>query len=81
MAERIVEKLKAAPDKAHFFAAGALHFGGPESIDAHLRKAGMKVRRLTPEDIDKLPRPRRERPRRERPQREQAPREPAGVTP
>ena len=76
MAERIVEKLKAAPDKAHFFAAGALHFGGPESIDAHLRKAGMKVRRLTPEDIDKLPRPRRERP-----QREQAPREPAGVTP
>lgn len=48
MAERIVAKLKAAPEKQHFIAIGALHVVGDGSVVDLLRQAGLKVERVAP---------------------------------
>jgi uncharacterized protein YbaP (TraB family) len=46
MAVTIGEKLAAATDKCHFFAAGAAHFAGDVSIRSHLEKQGYKITRI-----------------------------------
>lgn len=46
MAERIAAKLHAAPDKSYFFALGALHFAGQDSVLEWLRKEGFKIERV-----------------------------------
>jgi len=46
MAERMIERMKAAPDKTHFFAVGAMHYAGEKSILALLRAQGYEVTRL-----------------------------------
>jgi uncharacterized protein len=46
MAASIAERLKAAPDTVHFFAAGAAHFTGETSICSHLEKAGYRITRI-----------------------------------
>ncbi|MCC5850136.1 MAG: TraB/GumN family protein [Verrucomicrobia bacterium] len=46
MAATIVERLKAAPDTVHFFAAGTAHFTGENSIPSHLEKAGYRIIRV-----------------------------------
>lgn len=46
MVERVVQKLKAAPGKAHFFAVGAAHLYGEDGLVAQLRKAGYQVRQV-----------------------------------
>lgn len=46
MADRILERTAAAPDKVFFFAVGAGHYPGPEGILARLAAAGKTVRRL-----------------------------------
>lgn len=46
MAAAIAEKLKAAPDTVHFFAAGTAHYTGEPSIRSHLEKAGYRVTRI-----------------------------------
>lgn len=46
MAATIAEKLAASPGQCHFFAAGAGHFAGDDSIRAHLEKAGYKITRV-----------------------------------
>lgn len=43
MTDRVLEKLKAAPGKAHFFAVGAAHLYGDDGLIAQLQKAGYKV--------------------------------------
>ncbi len=47
MAERIAEKVRAAPDKSFFFAVGAMHMAGEKGVDALLEKDGFEVRRVT----------------------------------
>ena len=47
MAERIGEKLKAAPGKGLFFAIGAGHLIGEEGVLKLLEKQGLKVTRVT----------------------------------
>ena len=46
MAKSIAKKLSAAPEKSHFFAAGAAHFAGETSIISHLEALGYKVTRI-----------------------------------
>lgn len=46
MAATIAKKLAAAPDKCHFFAAGAAHYAGEVSIRTHLEKAGYTITRI-----------------------------------
>jgi uncharacterized protein YbaP (TraB family) len=46
MAKSIAEKLKAAPTKCHFFAAGAAHYAGEISIISHLRALGYEITRI-----------------------------------
>ena len=48
MAERIARKLRAAPDTTFFFAFGAAHFIGDNSVNSFLQKDGFTVTRLTP---------------------------------
>lgn len=48
MAERIAKKLRAAPDKSHFFALGAMHYVGQSSVLELLRKEGFKIDRIQP---------------------------------
>ncbi|MBK1826911.1 TraB/GumN family protein [Haloferula rosea] len=47
MTDGIVERLKAEPAKAHFFAVGAGHYVGKDSIGNLLTKKGYKVTRIT----------------------------------
>lgn len=47
MAAVIDEKLKASPDKVHFFAAGAAHYVGQPGITGHLTAKGYRVTRVT----------------------------------
>lgn len=46
MAASIGEKLSAEPGLIHFFAAGAAHFAGPESIRSYLKNQGYKITRI-----------------------------------
>lgn len=46
MADRIYEKLKAHPTKKYFFAVGAGHLGGKESVIYFLEQKGLKIRRV-----------------------------------
>jgi uncharacterized protein YbaP (TraB family) len=46
MAKSIAKKLSQAPEKSHFFAAGAAHFAGETSIISHLEALGYKVTRI-----------------------------------
>ena len=46
MADRIIAELKTEPTKSHFFAVGAMHFAGDESIQALLRAKGYQITRL-----------------------------------
>jgi uncharacterized protein YbaP (TraB family) len=46
MATKIGEKLAAAPEKCHFFAAGAAHFAGEVNIRSHLEKQGYTITRI-----------------------------------
>lgn len=43
----IAEKLKAAPDKVHFFAVGAAHYVGKPGITSHLTAKGYIITRVT----------------------------------
>lgn len=55
MADRIMERLKKAPDTRHFFAVGAAHLTTPKtSVLELLAKAGIKMRRVTPADLEKI---------------------------
>jgi len=47
MAATIDEKLKASPDKIHFFAAGAAHYIGKPGITGHLTAKGYRITRVT----------------------------------
>ena len=47
MADRMIEKLKLNPDKTHFVAVGAAHYGGDMGILKLLRKKGYTVWRAT----------------------------------
>ncbi len=47
MADRMIEKLKLNPDKTHFVAVGAAHYGGDMGILNLLRKKGYTVWRAT----------------------------------
>ncbi len=47
MAESIDKLVQAAPDRTHFFAAGAGHFAGETSIRSHLADKGYKVTAIT----------------------------------
>ena len=46
MAERIAAKVKAAPDKSHFIAIGALHVVGKGSVVELLGQSGLKLERV-----------------------------------
>jgi uncharacterized protein YbaP (TraB family) len=46
MANRIIAKLKASPEKSFFFAVGTGHMPGEDGIVQRLRKAGHKVQRV-----------------------------------
>lgn len=48
MAERIAAKLRATPDKSHFFALGAMHYAGQGSVLELLGKKGFKIERIQP---------------------------------
>lgn len=48
MTKTIAARLEAAPAKSHFFAAGAAHFVGKDSITEQLRKRGYTVTLFTP---------------------------------
>jgi uncharacterized protein YbaP (TraB family) len=47
MTDRILEKLKAAPARAHFFAVGAAHLYGDDGLIAQIQKAGYTVGRAS----------------------------------
>jgi uncharacterized protein len=46
MAQRIIEKVQAQPQRSYFFAIGAAHVVGDEGVVARLRRAGYEVRRV-----------------------------------
>jgi uncharacterized protein YbaP (TraB family) len=46
MAEYIGATLKKNPEDVHFFAAGAAHYAGPDSVRSMLEKKGYKVTRI-----------------------------------
>jgi len=47
MAERIAERLRATPARAHLFAVGAGHVVGPDGLVARLERAGFRPLRTT----------------------------------
>lgn len=47
MAERMVAKMKAAPEKSFFFAVGAGHLYGADGVLSRLEKAGCKLTRVS----------------------------------
>lgn len=49
MASRVHARLQEEPNSKTFFAFGALHFVGPESVGEHLRSLGYKVTRVAHE--------------------------------
>lgn len=48
MARTIAARLKAEPDKSHFFAVGSAHYVGKDNIGEQLRKKGYTVTLVTP---------------------------------
>lgn len=50
MAERVVRLLEAHPDKSFFFAFGAGHFLGKESVVNLVRRAGYRIETVMPDD-------------------------------
>jgi hypothetical protein len=46
MADRIADKLKANPNKKYFFAVGAGHLGGAESVISFLKQKGYAIKRV-----------------------------------
>lgn len=56
LAERIIARLRAAPDKSAFFAIGAGHLVMDDNVITRLERAGLKLRRLTPADTEALAR-------------------------
>lgn len=55
MAERLVERMRKNPDKVYFFAVGAAHLTTPKtSVLALLEARGHRLRRLTPEDVERV---------------------------
>ena len=46
MADYIDATLKKSPQEIHFFAAGAAHYTGKESVRARLEKKGYKITRI-----------------------------------
>jgi uncharacterized protein YbaP (TraB family) len=48
MSERISKQLRAAPSQSHFFAVGAMHTIGTESLPNLLQREGFTVERVTP---------------------------------
>jgi len=46
MADRINKRIKANPESVTFYAFGALHFAGPQGVDALLRGMGYEVERV-----------------------------------
>lgn len=51
MAERSMKMMNEHPDRSYFFAFGAMHFIGKESVNEYLEKSGYKVTRLLAPEI------------------------------
>lgn len=54
MAERIQKRLVERPHTSYFFAVGAGHVVGADGVLARLRAGGLQVRRLGPEDTERV---------------------------
>jgi uncharacterized protein YbaP (TraB family) len=46
MAARIDKRIKSHPESTTFYAFGALHFAGPDSVNQLLKNMGYKVERV-----------------------------------
>ena len=58
MANRMVEKMQAEPEKAFFFAVGAMHYPGEKGIVDLLRRKGYRITRIAaPPKVDKRDEP------------------------